>query len=93
MVARITTPKRIMDALNYNEQKVKKGIAECIAAGNYLRDLSSMNFYQKLAGIENRNVLNDRATTMTLHVLSTLILLRNYRMKHLLQLLIYTWIK
>ena len=68
MVARITTPKRIMDALNYNEQKVKKGIAECIAAGNYLRDLSSMNFYQKLAGIENRNVLNDRATTKTLHV-------------------------
>lgn len=57
-----------MDALNYNEQKVQKGKAECIAAGNYLNEPQTMNFYQKLAGFENLNVLNDRATTKTLHV-------------------------
>lgn len=27
-----------------------------------------MNFYQKLEGFENRNILNDRATTKALHV-------------------------
>lgn len=68
MVARITTSHRISDALNYNEQKVKKGTAECIDAGNYLADTSQLNFYQKLAGFETRNNLNDRATTKTLHI-------------------------
>lgn len=68
MVAKITTPHRIMDALNYNEKKVQKGQAECIAAGNYLSEPAKMNFYQKLEGFENRNTLNDRASTKTLHV-------------------------
>ncbi len=48
MVAKITTPHRIMDALNYNEKKVQKGSAECIYAGNFLSEPVKMNFYQKL---------------------------------------------
>lgn len=68
MVARITTPHRINETLNYNEQKVNKGKAECIHAGNYLKEGKDMNFYQKLAGFEHRNMLNDRATTKTLHI-------------------------
>ena len=68
MVAKITTPHRINDALNYNEQKVKKGNAECLYAGNYLKEAKDMNFYRKLQGFENRNMLNDRATTKTLHI-------------------------
>ncbi len=68
MVAKITTPHRIMDALNYNEKKIQKRTAECIYAGNYLSEPGKMNFYQKLEGFENRNVLNERATTKTLHV-------------------------
>lgn len=68
MVTKITTPHRISDALNYNEQKVKKGAAECIHAGNYLKEGWDMNYYQKLEGFENRNILNDRATTKTLHI-------------------------
>ncbi len=68
MVAKITIPKSIEAALNYNEKKVQKGQAECLFAGNYLNDSKSMNFYQKLAGFENLNVRNDRATTKTLHV-------------------------
>lgn len=64
----MTTPHRITDALNYNEQKVKKGTAECIHAGNYIKESETMNFYQKLDGFENRNMLNDRATTKTLHI-------------------------
>jgi len=57
-----------MDALNYNEKKVQQGKAECICAGNFLNDQSKMNFYQKLEGFEDRNVLNERAATKTLHV-------------------------
>lgn len=68
MVAKITTPKSIEAALNYNEKKVQKGNAVCLHAANYLKDSKEMNFYQKLAGFERLNSLNERATTKTLHV-------------------------
>lgn len=68
MVAKITTPKSIEAALNYNEKKVQKGNAVCLHAANYLNDAKEMNFYQKLAGFERVNSLNERATTKTLHV-------------------------
>ncbi len=68
MVAKITIPKSIEAALNYNEKKVQKGVAKCLHAGNYLSNAASMNFYQKLHGFERLNQLNDRASTKTLHV-------------------------
>lgn len=68
MVAKITIPKSIEAALNYNEKKVQKGNAECLHAANYLADVQQMNFYQKLNGFESLNSLNERATTKTLHV-------------------------
>jgi Relaxase/Mobilisation nuclease domain len=68
MVAKITTPKNIEAALNYNEKKVQKGNAVCLHAANYLKDAKEMNFYQKLSGFERLNSLNERATTKTLHV-------------------------
>ena len=46
MVTKITIPKSIEAALNYNEKKVQKGKAECLHAANYLTDASQMNFYQ-----------------------------------------------
>lgn len=68
MVAKITTPKSIEAALNYNEKKVQKKNAVCLHAANYLKESKEMNFYQKLAGFERLNSLNERATTKTLHV-------------------------
>jgi Relaxase/Mobilisation nuclease domain len=68
MVAKITTPKSIEAALNYNEKKVQKGNAVCLQAANYLNEAKAMNFYQKLNGFERLNSLNERATTKTLHV-------------------------
>lgn len=68
MVAKITIPKSIEAALNYNEKKVQKGSAECLHAANYLSEAKNMNFYQKLNGFERLNNLNKRATTNTLHV-------------------------
>jgi hypothetical protein len=68
MVAKITTPKNIEAALNYNEKKVQKGVAVCLHASNYLKEAKHMNFYQKLSGFERLNSLNERATTKTLHI-------------------------
>lgn len=68
MVAKITIPKSIEAALNYNEKKVQKGTAQCLYAGNYLNDAGKMNFYQKLDGFETNNRLNRMAATKTLHV-------------------------
>ena len=68
MVAKITIPKSVEAALNYNEKKVQKGTAQCLYAGNYLNDAGKMNFYQKLDGFETNNRLNKMATTKTLHV-------------------------
>lgn len=68
MVAKITTPKSIEAALNYNEKKVQKGNAICLHAVNYLNEAKNMNFYQKLNGFERLNSLNERASTKTLHV-------------------------
>ncbi len=68
MVAKITSPARIVAALNYNENKVKEGKAECLHASGYLRSAKEMNFYQKLEGFERLNALNSRATTKTLHI-------------------------
>jgi len=68
MVAKITIPKSIDAALNYNEKKVRKGIAQCLYAANYLNEAKNMNFYQKMDGFEKHNRLNKMATTKTLHV-------------------------
>jgi len=68
MVAKITFPKKIEAALNYNEKKVQSGMAHCLYAGNFLLAADKMNFYQKLATFERLNSLNERATTDTLHV-------------------------
>lgn len=56
------------ETLNYNEHKVRKGAAVCIAENNFLLPLHAMNFYHKLDWFESRNDLNTRATTKTLHV-------------------------
>ncbi|MBS1666305.1 MAG: relaxase/mobilization nuclease domain-containing protein [Bacteroidetes bacterium] len=67
MVAKITIPKSLEAALNYNEKKVQKGVAQCLYAGNYLKDADQLNFYQKMDGFETNNRLNKMATTKTLH--------------------------
>jgi hypothetical protein len=48
MVARINTGKNISKALNFNEQKVLQGKAECILASGFIKDSDKLNFYNKL---------------------------------------------
>src|SRR5450432_3849637 len=68
MVARINTSKSIAKALNYNEQKVKKGVAELIHASGFIKAASKLNFFDKIRQFERFNSLNERTTTNTLHV-------------------------
>ena len=68
MVAKMSFPKEVLKPLNYNEQKQKRGDARCLMALNYFSTADELNFYQKLHGLRQRNDLNDRATTRTLHV-------------------------
>jgi hypothetical protein len=68
MVTRITTPHSIQRALNYNEQKVRKGQAEFLFAGNYLKDAAQLNFYDKLKRFTDLISLNERAKTNSLHI-------------------------
>ncbi len=68
MVARINTSKSISKALNYNEQKVTNGRAECILASGFIKDLDKLNFYDKLNHFERFISLNDQTSINTLHV-------------------------
>ena len=69
MVVKITSPHSLQRALNYNEKKVEKGQAECIAAGNYLREPGQMKFHQKLERMQDLISLNERTKkTNTLHI-------------------------
>jgi Relaxase/Mobilisation nuclease domain len=68
MVAKITTPHSILRALNYNEKKVQKGIAECIHAENFLKEAEEMNFHDKLKRFQKQIAKNGRAKTNTMHI-------------------------
>jgi hypothetical protein len=68
MVAKITVPQSLSRALNYNEQKVKEGVATCIYAHNFLKDETTLNFFEKKNRFENLIVLNKRASTNALHI-------------------------
>src|SRR5438552_16186823 len=68
MVAKITVPNSIKRALNYNEQKMKDGVAECIYAHNFLKEAEQLNFYEKLNRFEGLISLNKRASTNTVHI-------------------------
>ena len=55
-------------ALNYNEQKMKEGVAECIYAHNFLKEAEQLNFYEKQSRFEGLISLNKRASTNTVHI-------------------------
>ena len=68
MVARITTPGSIRQALNYNEQKVKNEQAVLLHAEGFLKDTVQLNYTDKLTRFKDLIELNDRAKTNTLHI-------------------------
>ena len=68
MVARIYPPNQVKKSLNYNENKVRTGKAECLYAGNFLLEKDQMNFYEKLGYFDRRSALNQRTGNSGLHI-------------------------
>jgi len=68
MVARIKRTGSLSRCLNYNEKKVQAGVAQCIHAVNYPKDLKQMNFYDKLHRLEHQAALNERVKANSVHI-------------------------
>jgi hypothetical protein len=68
MVCKVRSGKNIRGALNYNENKVKEGVAECIGAGNFVGQAQHLRFFDKIVRFENLIERNIRAKTNTLHI-------------------------
>jgi hypothetical protein len=68
MVAVIKTGTSIHRTLNYNEQKVKEGVAVCIAAVNYPKDVSQLTLSNKLNRLLNQAALNENVTRNSVHI-------------------------
>lgn len=68
MVAIIKTSHSIRSVFYYNENKVKAGNAECIAAGNYPNDVDKMTDIMKLNRFVKRAELNENVRCNTLHI-------------------------
>ena len=68
MVAVIKTGTFLHRAFNYNEQKVKEGIATCIAAVNYPKDVAQLTLSNKLNRLLHQAALNENVTRKSVHI-------------------------
>lgn len=68
MVAIIKTGHSIRAMLNYNENKIKEGKAECIGQGNYPVDAERLNYAMKLNRLEKQCKLNENVKRNTVHI-------------------------
>ncbi len=68
MVAVIKTGSSLQRALNYNEQKVKAGVAECILVANYPKDVELLTLSNKLNRLLNQAALNENVTRNSIHI-------------------------
>ena len=68
MVAVIKTGSSIYRTFNYNEQKVKEGLAECIMAANYPKNLELLTLTGKLNRLLHQASLNENVTRNSVHI-------------------------
>lgn len=68
MVTVIKTGNSIHRIFNYNENKVKDGVAECIGAGNYPIDANKMNLSMKLNRFLKQIELNENVKRNSVHI-------------------------
>jgi hypothetical protein len=59
----IESSDSITRSLQYNEDKVSQNQAECILAGNFLKDVESLTYNDKAIRFERRQQLNESVTT------------------------------
>ena len=68
MVAIIKTGNSIHRAFNYNENKVKEGVARCIGQGNYPVEVQDMNLTMKLNRLLRQVELNRNVKRNSVHI-------------------------
>ncbi len=68
MVAVIHSGSSLREALNYNENKVKRGVAECIDAGYYIKNAEDLSYRDKFSRLQKLMDLNPRTKVNTLHI-------------------------
>ena len=68
MVAIIKTGSSIHRIINYNEQKVKEGKAECIMASTYPKDVEYLTINNKINRLLNQVALNQNVTRNSVHI-------------------------
>ncbi|WP_338647751.1 relaxase/mobilization nuclease domain-containing protein [Flavobacterium sp. KS-LB2] len=68
MVTIIKTSHSIRSIFNYNENKVKAGVAECISVGNYPVDVDKVSDTIKLNRFVKRMELNENAKRNSVHI-------------------------
>lgn len=79
MVAKIISGKSLIGALNYNEKKVTKGDAELIWQSGFHKDISKMDFHDKLFRFQNLIIRNERTKTNTVHISLNFAVGENFR--------------
>ncbi len=68
MVAKIKTVLDINRAIYYNEHKVKEGVAECLYAGNFLKDAPQLSLLEKKQWFHQIMALNQQIGKPALHI-------------------------
>ncbi|MDO6433053.1 relaxase/mobilization nuclease domain-containing protein [Flavitalea sp. BT771] len=68
MLAKIKATKFIRAALNYNEKKQALAKAQCIAAGNFVKDVDELTFEDKLYHFRRLTSLNENVAHNGLHI-------------------------
>ncbi len=60
MVAIIHNSSSLRNALHYNENKLKQGVAKLIHSGNYPKDTELLGFRDKINRLEKQAALNQQ---------------------------------
>ncbi len=68
MVAIIHNSGSLRNALHYNENKVSKGVAECIHSMSFPKDTEQLSFKDKFNRLNNLNLLNQQTKINTVHI-------------------------
>jgi hypothetical protein len=68
MVAKVNSGQNILGLLNYNENKVKEGVATCIHENLFNCNVDRLSFYDKLKTFQGFITRNHRATTKAVHI-------------------------
>ena len=68
MVAIIHNSGSLRNALHYNENKVAKGVAECMHSVNFPKDTDRLSFKDKFSRLYNLALLNQQTKINTVHI-------------------------